>query len=132
MGKAPDRIRCSTKHVDLVSTLADFWHLLQFSPTTEHVYGHRDESSDNLTVPERLNCRMDSLAKSIALQYIEGPRRSISFHGSSRGIGTVKCMGRLVTSRIQQSLYEYCIVWVYFRAIPGMEWLTLFVSLGQA
>ena len=92
MGKSPDghRIRCSTQHVDLVSTLADFWHILKFSPTTEHVYGHhRDESSDNLTVPERLNCRMDSLAKSIALQqYIEGPRRSI-FIAAAAGVLTL-------------------------------------------
>ena len=106
VGKVPDRIRCSTKHVDLVSALADFWHLLKFDPHTEHVYGHRDETSDNLTVPERLNCRMDLLAKSIALAYIEGPRRPISFHCSDRGIGTVKCMGKLVTSRIQHSLYD--------------------------
>ena len=63
VGKAPDRICCSTKHVDLVSALADFWHLLQFTPHTEHVYGHRDETSANLTVAERLNCRMDLLAK---------------------------------------------------------------------
>ena len=28
VGKVPDRIHCSTKHVDLVSALADFWHLV--------------------------------------------------------------------------------------------------------
>ena len=74
VGKVPDQIRCSTQHVDLVSTMVDFWHLLQFDPHTEHVYGHRDDTSDYLTVPEHLHCRMDLLAKSIALlQHIEGP-----------------------------------------------------------
>ena len=73
VGKLLDHIRCSTQRVDLVSsTLADFWNILKFNPTTtEHVYGHhRDKSNDDLTVLERLNCRMDSLAKSITLQYI--------------------------------------------------------------
>ena len=46
VGRTPDSIRwCSKKHVDLVSTLADFWNRLQFTPVTEHVYGHRDESN---------------------------------------------------------------------------------------
>lgn len=48
---------------------------------------------------------MDRLAKWIALTFIEGSRRPIMFHHRHKGIGTVKCMGKLVTSNIQQSLY---------------------------
>ena len=73
VGKHPDTISCKTKHVNLVSILTKFWYGFKFRPLAEHVYGHRDESSHNPTIPEQLNCRMDQLAKWITLRFIEGP-----------------------------------------------------------
>ena len=53
----------------------------------------------------KLNNKMDSMAKRIALEYIH----LNSIHQAkptTLGIGTILCGGVLVTSRVQQSLYN--------------------------
>ena len=106
-GLSLDALRASAKHMDLVSILSTLWDKIPFMiGAREHVYGHQDEQEDReLTILESLNCRMDEKAKMIAQQQI-GTRRRYRVPSTHLGFGTIKCHGTLVTSHIQQSIYD--------------------------
>ena len=105
-----DQLRSNSKHVDLVSILAHLWKDNQFSCEIEHVYGHQDDGTRNLTVKEILNCRMDKFAKQIARAYIVRPRH-LRYDTTTLGVGSIVCRGKVITTRIQKSLYESILHW---------------------
>lgn len=69
------------------------------------MYGHQDTLSRPLTFMEKLNCQMDLMAKSTAIEHIEGTDNTIS-HTTSMGYGSITFKNILITSKIQSSLYS--------------------------
>ena len=98
-------LRANSKHVDLVSILSHLWSDCQFNCTTEHVYGHQDETGMPLSVKQLLNCRMDKFAKEIARAHIRRPRER-RYIPTTLGIGSIVCRGQVITTRVQKSLYD--------------------------
>ena len=60
-----ERLNSSAKHCDLLSRIHDRKDKLCANILPVHVYGHRDDFADDLTVLEKLNVRMDQIAKRI-------------------------------------------------------------------
>ena len=65
-----------------------------------------DQKSRRLTPLENLNCRVDILAKNIALQYIQLNATSLTPLYTTLGFGTVYFSKHLITGNIQSSLYR--------------------------
>ena len=105
-----DQLRSNSKHIDLVSILAHLWKDNQFSCEIEHVYGHQDDAACDLTVKEILNCIMDKFAKQIAHAYIVRPRH-LWYDTTTLGVGSIVCRGKVITNRLQKSLYESILHW---------------------
>ena len=99
-------IKARHKHADLISITASLWSSSPFKASTKHVRGHQDNLARALTVPEHLNCKMDALAKRIALYQITSPQLLQIFPSTSHGIGTIFCKGHRVSSNVQKSLYD--------------------------
>ena len=100
-----DKLNTSVKHADILSRTHDRKDTLQLLITPVHVYGHRDDLSTHLTVLEKLNVRMDKLAKAIALV---GRRQNIvcldGLPSSTDGYPTVRIRGTVVSSELERSL----------------------------
>ena len=105
VGRPIKQIKVKHKHSDLISITSSVWNSTNFKITTEHVRAHQDDTLKELTIPEILNCRMDTLAKDIATTFIQH-RHSINFAPSSLGFGTVTCNGVIIGSRLQHTLYN--------------------------
>ena len=105
VGVNAEYIKCSAKHVDMISMISELWNISSFTPLPEHVYGHQDTSKGPLSMLAILNNKMDVMAKQIALDYI-GTRPMSIIVPTSLGIGTIICGGNLVTSRVQQTFYH--------------------------
>lgn len=104
-GVDPDKIRSRQSHVDLVSILSRLWKSLPINIKREHVYGHTDKLTRELTVPEWLNCWMDSKAKAIARYHMSTNRRG-PFRPTSLGLGTITVHGSRIKSHVQKSIYH--------------------------
>ena len=104
VGIDKEYIRCSLKHVDMISMITELWSLSSFTPIQEHVYGHQDINDTSLTRQAKLNNEMDLMAKDIALEQI-ATDSTLWREPSTLGIGTIRCGGKLITSRTQQTLY---------------------------
>ena len=44
----PEYVKCSAKHVDMISMIIDLWNKSVFTPMPEHVYGHQHASKEPL------------------------------------------------------------------------------------
>ena len=98
-------LKPSTKHFDLVSVLVDTWKLSKFSPIATYVKGHQDDMSRHLTILETLNCKMDKLAKSIAINHFENQGGTLSI-SPTIGFGSITCMNNEIHSCLQKSCYQ--------------------------
>ena len=103
-----DKLNTSVKHSDLLSRTHDRKDVLRSDITPRHVYGHRDDLSTNLTVLEKLNVRMDTLAKAIALV---GRRQNMlplaALPLSPDGYPIVRIRGKAISSDLEKTLlYE--------------------------
>ena len=107
VGTDKARIKAKLKHVDFISAISAMWEDAKFTLKKEHVYGHQDDLNLPLTNLEKLNCRMDIEAKAIAQAHICGNAAPPIFHPTKIGFGTVRIKNKLVTSRIQTSLYKH-------------------------
>ena len=105
VGLDKESIRCSSKHVDMISMITELWSMSCFTPIQEHVYGHQDEIDRPLTIQAKLNNKMDLMAKDIALEQI-ATDTTLWRDSSKLGIGSIRCGGKLITSCIQQTLYN--------------------------
>jgi len=66
------------KSVDLITQILNIWQLQQGKPIPTHVYAHQDDKCMGpLSFLENLNCRMDHLAKRIAISYFTQPLRNL-------------------------------------------------------
>ena len=108
VGVDKEYIRSSAKHIDMISIISDLWDQSPFSPLREHVYGHQDASLEPLTMLAKLNNKMDLMAKRIAVEHMES-NAELQVVPTSMGIGTIICGDELISSRVQQSLYN-CIL----------------------
>ena len=60
------RLSTSIKHCDIIAKCHDRIDRLSCSVVPTHVRGHQDDRGTNLTILEKINVKMDSLAKKIA------------------------------------------------------------------
>ena len=102
--------KTSIQHMDLIGVICDLWSSSTFTPIPFHVYGHQDSSpsctSSNLALEVQLNCRMELLAKQIALHaIIHNNLLPPRFH-TSLGFGTVQCHDKLIANCLQKDLYS--------------------------
>ena len=102
-----EKLNCSAKHCDMISRIHDRKDTLSAKILPVHVYGHRDEYSENLTVFEKLNIRMDGLAKRIAntcrnANIVSSP----GMPPSKDGLPTVSCSGVVISSQIERMLLD--------------------------
>ena len=88
-------VRCSSKHVDMISMITDLWENSDFNFVKEHVFAHQDDLNRPLTMLEQLNCRMDILAKDIAKNEISCPSLDLVTK-TSVGIGSITCDRNLI------------------------------------
>ena len=102
-----EKLNSSAKHCDLISRIHDRKDTLMADILPIHVYGHRDDFADNLTVLEKLNVRMDKIAKRIANTCRDASIFSMPGMPSSRdGLPTVTCSGVVISSEIERSLLD--------------------------
>ena len=94
------------KSVDLISIISELWSTSSFCIIKEHMYEHQDNLGRPLTQLEKLNCRVDNLAKEIAGYKMDNLMHNLQFSRTTLGIGTIICNNILITSNIQQSLYK--------------------------
>ena len=103
-----DKLNTSVKHADILSRTHDRKDAMKSHLTPVHVYGHRDDLSKNLTVLERLNVKMDNLAKAIALV---GRRQNIpcldGLPPSTDGYPTLRIRGSVISSELERSLMHH-------------------------
>ena len=102
-------LKCNKKHIDLISIINDLWESAPFKIKKQHVYGHQDQVGRQLTTLESLNCRVDLLAKDIALHHIHLQAPPLIPAQTSLGFGTISCSTHIITGKIQSSLYR--ILW---------------------
>ena len=104
---SPQFARVKYSHMDLLSIISALWSSSSFNPTHIHVYGHQDSTSlHRLSVESQLNCRMDTLAKSIALAAITSNSLLPPPFISTLGFGSIICHSTPISSCLQQSLYH--------------------------
>ena len=99
VGMDPEYVKCSAKHVDMISMITDLWNKSAFTPMLEHVYGHQDTSKELLSILTILNTKMDVMTKQIALEHISS-ETILQGTTSTLEMGSIKCRGELVTSKI--------------------------------
>ena len=99
-------IKVKHKHADLVSLITSLWEHSGYSHTKEHIKAHQDDFYGPLTLKASLNCKMDGLAKYIAMAQISSPHRHPSFTPTTLGFGTVTCHGHWISSKMQRNLYH--------------------------
>ena len=78
-----------------------------FTVCKEHVYGHQDVTGRPMTQLEQLNCKVDALAKDIALLHIQSMDSLPIPHCTSLGYGSIACSGQIITRKIQTTLYKH-------------------------
>ena len=88
----------------MISTITTLWNLSPFFIIQEIVYEHQDTNKVPLLRLEKLNNKMDIMAKTIALEYIE-TETTQQLLPTPLGIGTNICGGELIISRVQHTLY---------------------------
>ena len=88
----------------MIAIITDLWEKSNFNFVREHVFAHQDDLARPLSMLEKLNCRMDTLAKDIAREEMRIPQVG-SLLRNSVGLGSITCDKTLITSKIQQSIY---------------------------
>ena len=106
VGVYQEYIRCSSKHIELVSIISSQWDKSVFTPIKFHVYGHQDDLNRPLTVIERHNCDMNTLTSDISQKNNSGVTKYPT-HITYEGLGAVICHDKLDNLYIQQPLYYY-------------------------
>ena len=101
------KLKARHKHIDLISVINELWEDAPFNIVKEHVYGHQDILGRILTQLEELNCRVDVLAKEIALHQILLHTPPPAIAPTSLGFGSIYCSNHLVTGNIQSTLYRH-------------------------
>jgi len=100
-----EKLNTSIKHSDILSRTHDRKDAIRSLLLPVHVYGHRDDISQNLSVLELLNVRMDKLAKAIALV---GRRDNVvsldGLPGSKDGYPVVRVRNKVISSELERSL----------------------------
>ena len=114
---AHNTIKSNMTNVDLLSIISDLWEASSFTIIKQHVYGHQDDSGKELTQLENLNCRVDLWAKDKAQQQITGLLQNLTFNPTEQGYGTITCNGRLITSKIQSTLYKQVTKRIFITAL---------------
>ena len=89
-----------------MSILSRLWKSLPIDLKREHVHGHMDKLIRDLTVPEWLNCWMDSKAKAVAWYHMSTNQRRGPFRPTSLGLGTITVHGSRIKSHVQKSIYH--------------------------
>ena len=104
VGIEVDYIKCSSKHVDIVSIISELCSTSPFSLDNEYVYEHQETLQRSPDMLEKLNFKMSIKTNSIEQkQIIE--RKPYPIHSKNIGIGSIKCNGEFITSRIKYTLY---------------------------
>ena len=109
VGLSGHLIKVKHKHADLVSLLSSLWQLSGYSHTKEHIKAHQDDLYGPLTLKASLNCKMDALAKHIAMVQISSQQLYTSFTPTNLGFGTVTCHGHWISSKMQQNMYHHVV-----------------------
>ena len=89
----------------MVLMISELWSRSSFNPIPTHVYRQQDNSKRKTSRLEKLSCKIDLIAKYIATKQI-AEKITCQRTPFSLGIGTITCCGELVTSMIQQTLYN--------------------------
>ena len=105
VGVSSDLVKAKHMHSDMISILSQLSNEIKFTLNKEHVKAHQDVLNRPLSVKETLNCKMDHLAKSIALTHM-AHKTPIKFTHTELGFGTIHCNGSWISSRLQSSLYK--------------------------
>ena len=63
-------IRCSSKHVDMISMITELWSISYFTPIQKHVSWYQASNDSSLTRQAKLKNKMDLMAQDIALEQI--------------------------------------------------------------
>ena len=100
------RATSKKKDFDLIAILKHIWSSSSIAPLPQHVLGHQDNSSNPLTVLEKLNCQMDLQAKDIARDAILHQHGPPSDTSTSLGFGPITCDSTIITDNLQSSLYH--------------------------
>ena len=79
---------------------------LDFNFVREHIFAYQDKLNRPLNMLEKLNSRMNELAKDITRNEIISPDVN-SPTRNSIGIRSITCDDNLITSRVQQSIYAH-------------------------
>ena len=114
-------IKANMKNVDFLTIISDLWEESSFTLIKQHVYGHQDESGRQLTSLEKLNCKVDLWAKEKAQEQINGLLQNTSFTNTEQGYGTITCNGRIITSKIQSTLYHQITKKNFLKALGESE-----------
>ena len=85
--------------------MSEVWLQSRYDLVKEHVYAQQDKYYGPLNIQSTLNCKVDLLAKSFALEKISSKQRS-NFQQNSLGLGTTICAGKLISSETQSSMYK--------------------------
>jgi len=97
------KVQQTWKSVDLITQILDILQLQQGKPIPTHVYVHQDDKRMGpQSFLECLNCRMDHLAKSIAISHFTQPPRNLP--PSLLGLGTILVGTNTVVSSVHRSL----------------------------
>ena len=63
---SPQFAKVKYSRMDLLSIISALWSSSPFTPTPLHVYGHQDTANlHRLSIESQLNCRMDTITRSI-------------------------------------------------------------------
>lgn len=113
------------KNVDMISMINSLLNSSNFNINREYVYVYQNDLNHPLTQKERLECRMDTATKSIALASIRGDSAIPNFKTSQIGYGRITCDNRLITSKIQSTLHTYTphnpmIAWLEAYSTPAI------------
>ena len=87
------------------NSLQNLWESSPFLINKQHVYSHQDTTGRTMPQLEKFNCRVDELAKDIALYHHQiAPPETIP---TLLGFGTIWCSGQIITGKIQQAVYQH-------------------------
>ena len=138
------KISSSDKAYDIISRVADIRKKLRAKIIPVHVEGHVDDTGRELSTLERMNCRMDSNAKSIMHRALTiGVPRVQMLPPSASGIAPVTIGGVEINSELTRSLrfhigktriLKWWLYkgWVSREAIPDIHWSITQGTMSEA
>ena len=99
-----EKITASMKHFDLLSSTAQTWSEAGIEVTPVHVYGHQDDTGDDLNRLEKMNVEMDGLAKATLSKFISSDRDLPIRRRIRPGMGAVLIGTTEIHSKLQGTL----------------------------